>query len=154
MVIRMVPFSFTEEALRLLWTTHADFSQLASLPRRGRINVGSSLNFGPYDFQHVRAQSEYLRLVSIVEAFVDTCCNHLFELRTKGLDSLFQNLAAAALDQASRDWESRKAAFKVYHGIALGACSKFSDVSAAVQVRNAIAHGLGSLTKDNRMQRI
>lgn len=147
MEIRAVPFGFTEEALRLLRATHADFSQLPVPSMRGRIRGGSNLNFGPYDFQHVRAQSEYLRQITIVEAFVDTCCNHLFDLRTKGMNLLVQNLAAAAMDQASSSWESRKNAFNLYHGIALGACAKFSDVSSAVQVRNAIAHGLGSLTK-------
>src|SRR6478609_738038 len=86
MAIRRVPFAFTEQALRLLHATHADFSRLPDPIRRGRIYLGSNSSLGPYDFRQVRAQSEYLRLVSIAEAFVDTCCNHLFELKTNGLD--------------------------------------------------------------------
>jgi hypothetical protein len=145
--IRIVPFAVTEEALRLLQATHADFTRLPMPPPRGRLRIGTTTALGPYDFSQVRAQSEYLRLVSIVEAFVDTCCNHLFDLKTQGHDLFVSNLADAARDQASNSWEERKKAFATYHDVPLGSCAGYSDVAAAVQVRNAVAHGLGSLTR-------
>jgi hypothetical protein len=146
-LLRTVPFGVTEEALRLLHATHGDFTRLPPPSRRGRLRAGSSTALGPYDFAQVRAQSEYLRLVSIVEAFVDTCCNHLFDLKTQGHDMFVRNLAAAARDQASINWEERKSAFATFHHVPLGNCASYSDVAAAVQVRNAVAHGLGSLTR-------
>jgi hypothetical protein len=109
-----------------------------------------STTLGPYNFSQVRAQAEYLRLVSIVEAFVDTCCNHLFDLKVRGQQMFVHNLASAARDLASAGWDERKKAFSTYHGVPLGSCARYSDVDCAVQVRNAIAHGLGSLTRRQR----
>lgn len=147
MSVRAVPFAVTEEALRLLHATHADFTRLPAHSPRGRLRAGTTTALGPYNFGQVRAQSEYLRLVSIVETFVDACSNHLFDLKTQGHGLFVRNLTAAARDQASNSWEERKRAFAIYHDVPLGSCSSYSDVAAAVQVRNAVAHGLGSLTR-------
>lgn len=151
-VLRVVPFAVTEEALKLLRSTHADFDSLPAAPRRGRLHTatGSGTVLGAYDFGQVRAQSEYLRLVSIVEAFVDTLSTSLFDIKTRGLATFVALLAEAADAQASDNWEERKAAFQRYHGVPLGSCAKYSDVNAAVLVRNAIAHGLGHLTRRQR----
>ena len=81
MAARVVPLSVTEEALRVLYTTHADFSRLPPAGQRGRLLGGTTTTLGPYDFGQVRAQSEYLRLVSIVEASVDACSSHLFDVK-------------------------------------------------------------------------
>ena len=147
MSLRIVPLAVTEEALRQLWSTHADFALIGTRPSAGRLRSGSMSGLGPYDFYQVRAQSEYLRLVSIVEAFIDSCSSQLFDIRLRGQDKFFRSLTDAALDQSTINWENRRAAFKLYHGITLGDCAKYSDVASATQVRNAVAHGLGSLTR-------
>lgn len=147
MAVRAVRFAVTEEALRLLRATHADFTRLPTAAPRGRLHAGTTTALGPYDFGQVRAQSEYLRLVSIVEAFVDTCCNHLFDLKTQSHDLFVHNLTAAAADQAYQSWDAREKAFATYHNVRLRSCTRYNEVEAAVQVRNAIAHGLGSLTR-------
>ena len=142
--MRKAPLAITEEAQRLIRTTASDFNALTAAARRGR--HGTSSSFGLYDFDQVRNQSAYLRLVSIVEAYVDTCSSHLFESRTSGRDAFVRALVNEVRDASLRGWEERKAAFKTYHGVTLGECSRWSDIDAAREVRNSIAHGLGRLT--------
>lgn len=144
--MRVAPLAITEEAQKLLRATHADFSGIASagLPGRGTSFGASAL--GRYDFTQVRNQSEYLRLVSIVEAYVDTCSSQQFDLRTMGRDTFLRALAAAAHEASLKGWDERKEAFKTYHGVVLGQCARWSDIDAAREARNSIAHGLGQLT--------
>lgn len=144
--MRRAPLAITEEAQRLIRTTAADFSAMttSAASRRGRHGAFSS--FGRYDFEQVRNQSAYLRLVSIVEAYVDTCSSHLFDSRTTGRDAFVRALVEEVREASLRGWEERKAAFKTYHGVTLGECSKWSDIDASREVRNSIAHGLGRLT--------
>jgi hypothetical protein len=84
--------------------------------------------------------------VSIVEAYVDTCSGLQFSLRTTGRDAFVRALAAEVIATSVRGWEERKKAFKKYHGVVLGDCAKWSDIDAAREARNSIAHGLGYLT--------
>lgn len=149
-LVRLVPFAATEEALKLLHSTHADFGRLPASGGRGRLRSSGAGVLGGYDFVQVRAQSEYLRLVSIVEAFIDSTAGELFEVKTRGLDTLVALMTAVVVEQASNSWEERKNAFNRYHGVVLGNCAKYSDIDAAVVVRNAIAHGLGGLTRRQR----
>lgn len=144
--MRVAPLAITDEAQALLRSTRADFARIATpiVSGRGTFNRGSAL--GGYDFAQVRSQSEYLRLVSIVEAYLDTCSSQQFDLRTRGHSDFFQVLASQASEYAARGWEERKEAFKIHHGFALGECARWSDIDAAREARNAIAHGLGRLT--------
>lgn len=144
--MRRAPLAITEEAQRLIRATAADFSALTPPAPSSRGRHGGSSTFGLYDFDQVRNQSVYLRLVSIVEAYVDTCSSHLFDSRTSGRDAFVRALVNEVRDASLRGWEERKAAFKTYHGVTLGECSKWSDIDAAREVRNSIAHGLGTLT--------
>ena len=130
--MRVAPLAITEEAQRLLRATRGG-------------GFGAS-TLGAYDFEQVRNQSEYLRLVSIVEAYVDTCGSHQFDLRTMGRDAFLRALAAEARETALKGWDERKEAFKTYHGVVLGDCARWSDIDAAREARNSIAHGLGRLT--------
>jgi len=98
----------------------------------------------------VRAQSVYLRSVSIVEACADSLLDQLFERRVATLETFYRLLSDAAVSAATQNWDSRKLAFKDYHGVILGECPSWSQVDAAITVRNAIAHGLGRLTARQR----
>jgi hypothetical protein len=144
--VRIAPLAITEEALRLLRATRADFASLPThaIPGRGSGFAGSRL--GRYDFDQVRKQSEYLRLVSIVEAFIDACSSQQFDLRTAGRDAFLRTLADEVRETSLKGWEERKQTFRVYHGVVLGDCARWSDVDAAREARNSIAHGLGQLT--------
>lgn len=147
--MRIAPLAVTEEAQRLLRATRADFGRLPSLPSMGRI-TSTSAHLGSYDFEQVRAQSEFLRLVSIIEAYVDSISDHQFDLQSIGRDQFAQSLISVARREVADSWQNREAAFKDHHGFSLGQCSKWSDIKAARDVRNAIAHGLGKLTAKQR----
>lgn len=149
MQVRKVPFALTEEALALLSVTYADFAQLD--PQRqqaGRIDfIG---NLGAYDFGRVRFESTYLRLIGIVEAYIDSMCSNLFRRQLVDEAPMLRALITAAEAQASTNWKERKSAFSDYHGVSLGSCARWSELDAGIDIRNAIAHGLGTLTKRQR----
>jgi hypothetical protein len=147
--VRRVPFALTEEALCLLSVTYADFAQIGSrCQQEGRIDFVGSL--GAYDFDRVRFESTYLRLISIVEAYVDSMCSDLFRRPQVAQVPMFRALIAAAEARASTNWEERKSAFSEYHRVSLGSCERWSELDAGIDIRNAIAHGLGTLTKRQR----
>jgi hypothetical protein len=47
---------------------------------------------------------------------------------------------------ATSSWSARHKAFKRHHGVDLRRCAEHHRLEGAVEVRNAIAHGLGRLT--------
>ncbi len=149
MQVRKVPLALTEEALALLAVTYADFAQLDP-PRQqaGRIDFVGSL--GAYDFGRIRLESTYLRLISIVEAYVDSMCSNLFRRHLVDQVPVLRALITAAETQASINWKERKSAFSDYHGVSLGSCKRWSELDAGIDIRNTIAHGLGTLTKRQR----
>ncbi len=145
--MRVVQLAVTEEALRILRSTRADFGRLPNPVLRGRIRgAASSVVLGTYDFSQVRAQSEYLRLVSIIEAYVDSCSSHLFDIRAIGKDIFFTSLITEACNKATATWEERKTSMLKHHGVKMTQCKAWCDIDAAREVRNSIAHGLGRLT--------
>lgn len=148
--MRVAPLAITEEALKMLRATRADFARVpaSTVPGRGSGFATSAL--GQYDFAQVRNQSEYLRLVSIVEAFVDTCSGQQFDSRTSGRDAFLRAAVAEVRETSLKGWDERKEAFKKYHGVTLGDCFRWSDLDSAREIRNSIAHGLGRLTPRQR----
>lgn len=148
--MRIAPLAVTEEAQKLLRATRADFQRIAAPALPGRGSGYASSPLGRYDFEQVRNQSEFLRLMSIVEAFVDTCSAQQFEHRTAGRDEFLREMAAEVRETSLRGWKERKIAFRKYHGVALGQCACWMDIDAAREIRNCIAHGLGHLTPRQR----
>ncbi|CPU66576.1 Uncharacterised protein [Mycobacteroides abscessus] len=148
-----VPMLLTEEAVRLLVVMRADFQTFPTTPPRGRIFSVGGGPLGVYDADQVRAQSEYLRIVSIVEAYIDACSDELLRAGSLGLGELVDKLVAEASERASDSWDRRKTAFRDYHGVNMGTCDGWEVIDQAIQVRNAIAHGLGRLTLRQRNQR-
>ena len=145
--MRTVPYSVTEEAVRLLRFTHADFSKIPHPTVRSRRRSPGGGALSSYDFVQVRSQSAYLRLVSIVEAYVDTVSSRLFDRRVVGIDRFYGLLAEAAHGRSTTGWSERKDCFKTYHGFSLTDSSAWQDIDGAIEVRNSIAHGLGRLTR-------
>ncbi|QLY29254.1 hypothetical protein H0264_28825 [Nocardia huaxiensis] len=145
-LLRRVPWDITEEALSLLNLTVADF---ASLPvvRGGRWCGTSAAKWARFDARQVRSQGQYLRIVSIAEAYVDTVSETLFDKRVETLETFFRNLTAEVQEKASSSWNDRKKCFENHHGFALNKCSGWADFDRAIEVRNSIAHGLGVITK-------
>lgn len=146
-VLRRPPWLITEEATALLRRTHADFGTMPPVARRGRAGVLPTTKLASYDPGQVRMQSEYLRLVSIVEAYLDLVSEELFARKTLDLDPAITVMSDAILERATRNWDERKTCFTRHHGFKLQECSKWSLIDSAIEVRNAIAHGLGNLTR-------
>ncbi|MBW8172606.1 hypothetical protein K0651_06025 [Ornithinimicrobium sp. Arc0846-15] len=86
-------------------------------------------------------------MVSIVEAYIDSLCSDLFQQRAKSADQMFKNLISDAEEASEHNWEARKNAFSKFHSISLSQCASWQTIASAIIVRNAIAHGLGSLTR-------
>jgi hypothetical protein len=144
--MRIPLLAITEDAQKLLRATHADFGNISTTAISGRGSGFTSSALGQHQFEQVRNQSEFLRLVSIVEAFIDTCSGQQFDIRTSGRDEFVRNMTAEVRENSLRGWDERKEAFKKYHGVILGERAKWSDIDASREIRNSIAHGLGQLT--------
>lgn len=147
--MRRVTLELTEIAIGLQYaafSTHASVPE-GRVPRIPKATLGAL--YGPSPDQ-LRAQAVYLRSVSIVEAYIDSLSTSLFADHGRSRDSLFERLAAIAQEQSENSWEARRSNFKAHHGVGLGDMKTYSDIERAVVVRNAIAHGLGALTKRQR----
>jgi hypothetical protein len=115
----------------------------SSLPR-GRLR---SL---PSDQQAVtiRRQATLVRLVSIVEAFTTTSLvtrveSHAPPSRTDILGSIYAN----AENQAVGSWKGLETSYKQWFKISIDKCGAWKRLQATHDARNAIAHGLGDLTR-------
>ena len=143
-----VPLAITDAALQLLYEAHADLMRTTAVPPVGRMKTsGVAGRLRAQDPNQVRAQGTYLRMVSVVEAFVDTLSSQAFRHRIDEQDDLVVALVNAAEARADTSWSERKSAFQTYHGVNLGSCHGWTAVESSHLVRNAIAHGLGSLTR-------
>lgn len=151
MTLRRVPREVTEAAEHYLHATYLDHVRAlkATTRVRGRV-LRSSTILGAYDPESASRQGCFLRLISVVEAYVDIACAALFRERTPTTHDLVRRLVEGAELRASSTWHERKEAFDTYHGIRLGNLARWSELDAGIEVRNAIAHGLGQLTQKQR----
>jgi hypothetical protein len=147
--MRRVPLELTELAVTLVNAAHASFSTLEQPIEVRLAKATTGPLYGPSN-QQLRSHAAFLRSVSIVEAYIDTLSSSLFVYHGNSRDQLFQRLAAMAQEQSESSWDNRKENFRTHHGVILGDRLKFSDLDAAFVVRNAIAHGLGALTRRQR----
>lgn len=142
-------FAITEVALRLL--RHAE-TQLAAtsetVQRRPRVlrDMGGATT----DLNQWRQEASFFRIVSITESYLDTLSVHR---HISFVDSSIQMLMRLVEDvqiSSSGTWKSREDAYKFHHDLRLSKCSRWKDIQAAIQVRNCLAHGLGTLTPRQR----
>ncbi|MEU7795569.1 hypothetical protein AB0B11_19275 [Micromonospora tulbaghiae] len=136
----------TEVAIKLLIWAETDLAAEhilavgAPKPRIGRTTLGL---VSP---KHVRRQAAVFRMVSVVEAFLDTLSRELtgsyVPYRTKTLNLLLEDFDV----NTTFSWQQREDAYRRYHGIELKKCAAWDEINAAIQARNSIAHGLGRIT--------
>jgi hypothetical protein len=150
-MIRRVTREITEAAENYLHATYLDHLQAASLmtPVRGRV-IRTTTVLGAYDAEAASRQGCFLRLISVVEAYVDLACDALFREKAPTANDLVRRLVEGAELRASTTWQERRDAFERYHNIRLGTLARWSELDAGIEVRNAIAHGLGQLTPRQR----
>lgn len=97
-------------------------------------------------------ETALLRLVSVTEAYVDAVSMHrmgqIIDSRTSLMDLLVNDFELSS----SASWQSRHDAYARYHGFSLRSCAGWGDVSAGIEVRNCLMHGMGALTAKQRSQ--
>lgn len=101
---------------------------------------------GSSDPRHLALQSGFLRLISVVEASVDSLGGELTSRSVPNLDEVLRLLVLEKELAATSSWESRRKSFKRHHGVDLRKCAEHQRLEGAIEVRNAISHGLGRLT--------
>lgn len=155
MTVRRVPRAVTEEAIHYLHATYVDQIRVAAAtpPGRGRVLTNATA-LGAYDSAEATKQACFFRMISVVEAYLDTLSAALFRERAPTSHDLVRRLIAAAELRASATWDERKTAFANYHGVSLGQLARWSELDCGIEVRNAIAHGLGKLTPRQRTKRV
>lgn len=115
---------------------------MAAMP--GTMPSGRLASSPNLEMKQIQRQATLLRLVSITESF---CASRLLSRSEESLPRDGGPLLSiiweeAALD-ATRTWESQKEAFKKW----LGAKPNWANLDGLAEARNAIAHGLGTLTR-------
>lgn len=141
----MIRFRSTESGLRLLQATLRTYfsgTRLSTLSF-GRIQQTA---FGSSNVRELALQSAFLRLVSVAEATIDSLGD---ELTARDLGDVDETIRLLVLEKelaTSSSWNNRRRAYQRHHGVDLRKCDGHDKLEGAIQVRNAIAHGLGHLT--------
>lgn len=119
----------------------------------GRI-FRSSTALGTYELGNARAQAYFFRIVTIVEAYTDAALEAMFRGVVPATSPAAIRLLEAHLLDATQRWEARKKSFAEHHALPLGDVAVgfpgWSKLDGMIEVRNSIAHGLGSLTRQQR----
>lgn len=143
-----------DAAVHLIRTAMNEHSATASgIFVSGRI-FRSSTALGTYDFRNARAQSYLFRVVSVVEAYADAALESKFRSVVPPSSSAAIRLLESHLLRATLSWDARKRSFAEHHALPLGDAKlgfpQWSKLDGMIEVRNSIAHGLGSLTRLQR----
>lgn len=143
-----------EAAVLLTRTAVYEYDSTApALLAFGRI-YRSSTALGTYEVGNARAQAYFFRIVAIVEAYTDAALEVMFRRVVPASSAAALRLLEAHLLDATQRWEARKKSFAKYHSLPLGdtrvGFPQWSKLDGMIEVRNSVAHGLGSLTRQQR----
>lgn len=141
----------TEAALGLIHHATTDIPQSASLLRpHGRIRLNS---MGASTDPTVWLQeTALLRLVSIIEAYVDAVSMHRMGAVIDAKPALIALMLRDFELTSSNAWQDRHDAFETYHRFSLRSRNGWAPINAGIEVRNCLLHGLGGLTAKQRDQ--
>lgn len=139
-----VPSSHAEDAGALLFRTlghyrTAQASFLGARPRRlGRVRVSPAQE---------QAQATLVRMLSITEAFTgDTLLRHAEPLARASRHLVAVAVYDDAAVAAVRDWQAMRAAYKRWLEVPWRD-PEYGPVQTLADARNAVVHGLGTLTR-------
>jgi hypothetical protein len=99
-----------------------------------------------------RSYDALTRLVAIAEEFSVSRFIEASEARLPD-DPFVELLWDAELDRAGDTWPKRTAAWETYHAVKLSSFPSHNALQGFIEARNAIAHGLGELTRRQLRQR-
>jgi hypothetical protein len=148
-VTNLLNFAISDSAFRLI--VHAQ-SDIVVHPhpatRVGRITTkGFGASTAPEQWLR---ETAILRLVSVIEAFVDALSMHRMGKLVDSGDAVVARMLREFELSSSISWQNRHDTYRAYHGISLPSQSGWQAVKAGIEVRNCIAHGLGNLTAQQR----
>lgn len=141
-----------EQSIRTVMTTLAQHRRQEALlgtswrPRRGRLRA---LTTSAGSVQ-IRRQAALLRIASIVEAFVgDQLVRRLEPHAPPPRPTILDDIYVRAEDGAIGTWPKMIEHYGRWFGIKLSRakCPSWRRVEAITNARNAVAHGLGELTR-------
>lgn len=141
MVTPVVSIEAEDSSSLLFQTLGAHRTAVAALHPRlaGRLSSGGFL-----DAEQIQCQSTLVRLMSITESFAA-------QLLLREVDKAAARAASASIDSVWEDaaikgtnsWREQKVAYKNW----LGVDTDWQAVEGLAEARNAVAHGLGTLTR-------
>lgn len=147
-----VRFERSELALAHVNRTAARFAAETSQSRRRRFAPGSRVlaTAPPSPYQESwdvsRVEDALVRLIAIAEEFTHGLLLELTNLKLPD-DPRVAVLWDAHVDRETDTWEQRIATWRLVHSIAIPSSPRYDLLFAFIQARNAIVHGLGSLTR-------
>jgi hypothetical protein len=146
-VIVTVPSQRAEDAADLLMRTLGSHrTRLAGLAPA----VPSRLRATRTDRVQVACQSTLIRFASITEAYcADALVEAAEQLAQPGRARTMQTIWDEAAVAATRTWNDQKSAYKTWLGVTIS----WATIDAVADARNAVAHGLGSLTRQQMRKR-
>src|SRR5262245_18192708 len=138
-----------DSSVRLLMTTLAQHRRQEALlatstPPLGRLSV---LPSGARSVQ-VRRQAAVMRIASVVEAYVaGELVSRIEPHAPKPRSSILDDIYTRAEDSALASWPTLQEHYTRWLEIKIGTSPSWRRIEATTNVRNAIAHGLGELTR-------
>lgn len=144
-----VRFELSETALALIRHATHDITQTvvaARQPGRMLTAVGGA-STDPRDWLE---QTAMLRLISVIEAYVDAVSMHRMGLAVDQSNTLVALLVSDFELVSSGTWQERHNTYEKYHCFSLRSCSGWDVILAGIHVRNCLMHGMGALTAKQR----
>lgn len=146
--MRQLPSADAERAVALLRRTLADHRDSARDVKTRSSRMG--LRDGRSE---LRRQASLLRLLSIAEAFL---MNRLVEVAEPLADPsgtiLRMQIWTRAEEKATGTWDAMAQHYKSWLGVSLANQQCFKDLKSCTEARNAVAHGIGTLTRRQQRQ--
>lgn len=119
------------------------------MSRRGTVMPASRLIGPDFDSFQVQRQGTLLRMLSITESF---CVDRLLERAEIEVEPEGSSVRAQMWDRASTgavsNWEGIRNSYKAWYDVR----PRWTDIDRLIEVRNAVAHGLGQLTRTQRLK--
>ena len=143
--------ALTGTALALINHAATDIPTAATGHRRpGRVlTTASGHSTDPRDWLR---ETALLRLISVIEAYVDAVSMHRMGLVVDQRQTLVALMMSDFELSSSGTWQDRHNSYERYHGFTLRSRNGWGDVNAGIEVRNCLMHGMGALTAKQRSQ--
>jgi hypothetical protein len=147
-----VQFERSEVALAHVNRAAARFEAETTQSRRRRFALASrvlatSRPPSYHDSWNVsRVEDALVRLIAIAEEFTHGLLIEVTNLHLPS-DPRVAALWDKHVDRETDTWEQRMATWRLMHGLAIQTSPRYDALLAFIEARNAVVHGLGSLTR-------